>query len=543
MSSDSVIRDFAHVLKARHLGVYAVKNQPKTQDGAAAEKDNFLLRLLGGIETVGNKLPHPFWLFIIIAAVVLALSGILAFFGVSATSPADGSEIAVQSLLTAEGLRRIITEAVPNFVSFPPLGIILVVMLGVAVAENSGLITAALRGVVTKVSPKWLTFTLALAGITGSVASDAIYVVLIPLGAIIFKSVGRSPILGAIVAFGSASAGYNASLLITASDPLLAGLTTAGANLIDPDYVVSPISNYFFTAASAVVLAVIVTLVTETVLVRTTKNMQEDATEEDSDDQSMDSLVPRAIERKGLRNSVIAFVIMGVLLTAALAIPSSPLRGEDGGVLTSPLITGVAVVIAVGFLVLGTVYGLTVGTIKAPRDIPPFMAKGVKELGPIIVLFFAAAQFIAYFKWSELGPIIAIKGAELIEQAEVPTLVLYAAVVLLVCTMNVFITSGSAQWALMAPVLVPMLMLLGTDPEVTQVLFRMGDSPTNVISPMSPYFALALGYIQKYKSSAGIGTLMSLTLPISISLLVGWFLFFMLWYATGLPLGPGVPVR
>ncbi|GAB3528371.1 AbgT family transporter [Arthrobacter monumenti] len=522
-----------------------MKNEQKSpvRDGAVAEKDNFLLRLLGGIERVGNKLPHPFWLFIIIAGVVLALSGILAYFGVSATSPADGSEIAVQSLLTAEGLHRIITEAVPNFVSFPPLGIIIVVMLGVAVAENSGLIAAAIRGVVTKVSPKWLTFTLALTGITGSVASDAIYVVLIPLGAVIFKSVGRSPILGAIVAFGSASAGYNASLLITASDPLLAGLTTAGANLIDPEYVVSPISNYFFTAASAVVLALIVTLVTETVLVKTTKNMKEDPAEDGSDDQISESLTPRVIERRGLRNTAIALVIMAALFTAALAIPSSPFLGEDGGVLTSPLMTGIAVVIGVVFLALGTVYGLTVGTITAPRDIPPFMARGVKELGPIIVLFFAAAQFIAYFKWSELGPIIAIKGAELIEQAQVPTLVLYAAVVLLVCTMNIFITSGSAQWALMAPVLVPMLMLLGTDPEVTQVLFRMGDSPTNVISPMSPYFALALGYIQKYKSSAGIGTLISLTLPISISLLVGWFLFFILWYATGLPLGPGVPVR
>lgn len=505
-------------------------------------REGFLVRLLSGVERVGNKLPHPFWLFILIAAAVLVLSWALASFGVSATSPANGKEIAVKSLLTKDGLAQIITEAVPNFVNFPPLGIILVVMLGVAVAENSGLIFAAIRVVVTRVSPKWLTFTLALVGITGSVASDAIYVVLIPLGAVIFKGAGRSPILGAIVAFGSASAGYNASLLVTASDPLLAGLTTSGANLLDENYVVSPISNYFFTAASAVILAGIVTLVTETLLVRTATKADEE-TEDGEHEAAEEGKISASAEHKGLRNALIAFLIIAALITAALAIPASPLRGEDQGVLNSPLIVGVAVVIGVVFLIVGTVYGATVGTIRAPKDIPPLMAKGVKELGPIIVLFFAASQFIAYFKWSELGPVVAIKGAELIERASLPPLVLYAAVVVLVCLMNIFITSGSAQWALMAPVLVPMLMLLGTAPEVTQVLFRMGDSPTNVISPMSPYFALALGYLQKYKSSAGIGTLMSMTLPISISLLVGWFLFFMLWYGLGIPLGPGVPVR
>ncbi|GAA4512441.1 AbgT family transporter [Brevibacterium yomogidense] len=510
---------------------------PSRNDGQS--QGNVLVRFLSGLERVGNKLPHPFWLFILIAIAVLVLSWILASFKFSATSPADGEEIAVKSLLTKDGAARIITEAVPNFVNFPPLGIILVVMIGVAVAENSGLIFAAIRVIVTRVSAKWLTFTLALVGVTGSVASDAIYVVLIPLGAVIFKGAGRSPILGAIVAFGSASAGYNASLVVTASDPLLAGLTTSGANLLDENYVVSPISNYFFTAASAVVLAGLVTLITETLLVRTAAT----ADAEPDEDSAGDEQISAAAEHKGLRNALIAFLILAVLITLALAVPSSPLRGEDQGVLNSPLIVGVAVVIGVIFLIVGTVYGATVGTITAPGDIPPLMAKGVKELGPIIVLFFAASQFIAYFKWSELGPVVAIKGAELIEKASLPPLILYAAVVVLVCVMNIFITSGSAQWALMAPVLVPMLMLLGTAPEVTQVLFRMGDSPTNVISPMSPYFALALGYLQKYKSSAGIGTLMSMTLPISITLLVGWFLFFMLWYALGIPLGPGVPVR
>ena len=234
------------------------------------------------------------------------------------------------------------------------------------------------------------------------------------------------------MAFGSASAGYNASLLVTASDPLLAGLTTSGANLLDENYVVSPISNYFFTAASAVVLAGLVTLITETLLVRTAATADAEPDEDPADDEQISA----AAEHKGLRNALIAFAIMAVLITLALAIPSSPLRGEDQGVLNSPLIVGVAVVIGVIFLIVGTVYGATVGTITAPRDIPPLMAKGVKELGPIIVLFFAASQFIAYFKWSELGPVVAIKGAELIEKASLPPLVLYAAVVVLVCVMQ-----------------------------------------------------------------------------------------------------------
>lgn len=519
-----------------------VQDNRVSSSSTATAPDGFVFRALDVIARIGNKLPHPFWLFLIIGGVVIVASGIFA--GASATSPEDGSDVVVQSLLTPQGLRDIISEAVTNFVTFPPLGLIIAVMLGVAVAEGSGLIGASIRGVVTRVSPRWLTFTLALTGVTGSVASDAIYVVLIPLGAMVFKAVGRSPVLGAIVAFGSASAGYNASLLITGTDAILAGLSTSAAGIVEEGYVVSPVANWYFSAASAVVLALIVTLVTETVLVKMTRDMPEDEDSEASrggEEASLLAVGDR--ERVGLRNSAITLLVLASSFTAALAIPSSPLRGEDGGVLSSPLLSGVAVVLAVAFLVVGTVYGVSVGTITAPRQIPAFMSDGMRELAPILVLFFAASQFIAYFRWSNLGPIIAIRGAEVLENASLPFLVLAAVAVLFVCLMNLFITSGSAQWALLAPVLVPMFMLIGISPEVTQMLFRMGDSPTNIISPMSPYFALALGYIQKYRSSAGIGTLMSLTLPLSVAILIGWFLFFVLWYAVGLPLGPGVPIR
>ncbi|MDR8019088.1 AbgT family transporter [Nesterenkonia aerolata] len=516
-----------------------------------------LVRSLQWVERIGNYLPHPFWLFVILAGVVIALSAVLEALGVGAQNPADGEQIDVQSLLTPDGFQQMITDAVQNFVEFPPLGLIITVMLGVAVAEGSGLISAAIRVIVARVSARWLTFTIALAGVTGSVASDAIYVILIPLAAAAFKAVGRSAVLGAIVAFGAASAGYNASLLITATDPLLAGISTAGAQLIDEDYVVSPVANYFFSMASSVVLALIVTLVAETVLVRISDRFRaaEDAEggaatavltagrdiDADTDDAAL--LHYSATEVRGLLWSLLALAGFLAVYFCLLLIPGSPMEGEGGNALESPLLADIALPIALAFLVVGITYGLVTGTITKFQDVPEMMGRSIKELAPIIVIFFAAAQFIAYFSWSNIGSVLAINGADLLEQADLPVIVLFAGVVLLVAGFNFFITSGSAQWTLMAPVLVPMLMILGIDPEVTQMLFRMGDSPTNIISPMSPYFALVLGYLQRYYPRAGIGTLLSMTLPIAIALLVGWFLFFMLWYALGIPLGPGVPVR
>lgn len=518
-----------------------------------------LVRSLQWVEKIGNYLPHPFWLFVILAGVVIALSAVLEALGVGAQNPADGEQIDVQSLLTPDGFQQMITDAVQNFVEFPPLGLIITVMLGVAVAEGSGLISAAIRVIVARVSARWLTFTIALAGVTGSVASDAIYVILIPLAAAAFKAVGRSAVLGAIVAFGAASAGYNASLLITATDPLLAGISTAGAQLIDEDYVVSPVANYFFSMASSVVLALIVTLVAETVLVRISDRFRaaEDAEggaatavltagrDIDADTATDDAALLHysATEVRGLLWSLLALAGFLAVYFCLLLIPGSPMEGEGGNALESPLLTDIALPIALAFLVVGITYGLVTGTITKFQDVPEMMGRSIKELAPIIVIFFAAAQFIAYFSWSNIGSVLAINGADLLEQADLPVIVLFAGVVLLVAGFNFFITSGSAQWTLMAPVLVPMLMILGIDPEVTQMLFRMGDSPTNIISPMSPYFALVLGYLQRYYPRAGIGTLLSMTLPIAIALLVGWFLFFMLWYALGIPLGPGVPVR
>ncbi|HHU68571.1 AbgT family transporter [Corynebacterium sp.] len=513
---------------------------------------------LGAIETIGNKLPDPFWLFVILAGVVALTSWVGSRLGMTAIQPDTGETIRVESLLTAEGLQRMITDAVKNFTDFPPLGVILTVMLGVAVAEHSGLLSALVRAMVAKVGPRTLTFALALAGVTGSVASDAIYVILIPLGAMAFHAVGRSPIVGAMVAFAASSAGFNASLILNITDLLLSGISTSAAQLINPGYEVSPLANIYFVIPSAIVLALIITLVTEFFVDRKARQLidhdqinyeevsfraaagngeAESAEAVDEDDLSLSPTESRALLITG--GALVAFL---AAYFALLLIPGSPLAGPDGETMDSPLIRAVAVPIALAFFVLGLVYGLASRTIRGAGDIPEFMARGLKTLLPMLVLFFAVAQFLAWFQWSNLGVWTAIRGSELLQTWNLPPLAMFFGLVVMVALLNLFITSGSAQWALMAPVVVPMMMLVDVSPEVTQMLFRIGDSPTNIITPMSPYFALALTFLQRYYRPAGVGTLMSLALPFSIAMLIGWFLFFVAWYLLGIPLGPGSPM-
>ncbi|WKK61921.1 AbgT family transporter [Corynebacterium sp. P3-F1] len=522
---------------------------------------------LGWIEKIGNKLPDPFWLFVILSGVVAVSSWMASRAGLSAVDPSSGEEIHVENLLTGENLSRMVSDAVENFISFPPLGVILAVMLGVAIAEKAGLLSALVRRMVVRVSPKMLTFMVALAGVTGSVASDAIYVIIIPLGAMAFYAVGRSPIVGAMVAFAASSAGFNSSLILNITDLLLAGISTSAAQLVDENYIVSPLANIFFVIPSAVVLSLIITVVTEFYVDKKAKQLIDDDhidtselafdydtepddadsdassdSDTDSEGASQDDLALSPLEQKGLIWSGVALLAFLAVYFALLFIPGSPFARPDEGFMQSPLIQAIAVPIALAFFLCGLVFGLIIGTVKSASDIPAFMAKGLETLLPMMVLFFAVSQFLAWFQWSNLGSWTAIRGAELLQAWNLPNVLLFAAFVLMVALINLFVTSGSAQWALMAPVVVPMMMYVGIAPEVTQMLFRIGDSPSNIISPMSPYFAVALTFLQKYYRKAGVGTLMSLALPYSMAMCVGWFLFFVIWYFLGIPLGPGAPM-
>ncbi|GAB3999551.1 AbgT family transporter [Nocardioides marmoraquaticus] len=512
-----------------------------TVDEPTSRSMRSAFRLFSAIERIGNKLPHPFWLFWILAGVVVVLSAVLAGVGVSAVQPGSGDTIAVRSLLSQEGFDVMVGGAVESFALFPPLATIVTVMLGIAVAERSELVTTLLRRMVSRVPGKYLTFVLSMTAMVGHVAGDAAYVTLIPLGALVFRAAGRSPVLGAVVAFVSISAGYDASPSLTTTDVLLSGISTAAAQTIDESYVVTPVSNYFFSLASSVLIAVVITVVTEKVLARR-PDLEPDAEPTTDVDEHAGLLHVDDRQRRALRLAGAAGAAYVVVLVLAVLPNGSWLRGADGAVLESPLLTGLALVLGLFFAIVGTVYGFAAGTFTRAQDVVTSMVEGVKALAPILVLFFAISQFLAYFKWTYLGEILAITGAEALREVSAPGWAILLGIAVLVTFMNLVITSGSALWSLAAPVFVPMLMLLDINPETTQAIYRVADSVTNCVTPMSPYFVMALGFIQQHRRSAGIGTLASFTIPLAAVIWVVWVAFFLAWYLLGIPLGPGAPV-
>ncbi len=499
-----------------------------------------LLKTFDVIERVGNKIPNPFWLFWILAACVIVLSAILAGIGVSAVNPATGKTVAVQSLISADGLQTIIGDAVTNYATFPPLATIITVLLGISVAQRSGLIDSLLHRMVARVPARFLTFALVIAAMVSHVAGDAAYVTMIPLGALIFRAAGRSPLLGVVVTYVAIAAGYDASPSLTSTDVLLSGISTAAAHTIDPNYFVSPVSNYFFGLASSVLIALVITVVTETVLARHPHlNTDEDFSQLSADDQQ--KLEGTAKDRKALNITGIVAVLFILGLIASLIPHTSPLRGEDAGILNSVVFTGMAFILGFFFALLGAVYGFVSGNFTKPTEIITGMVEGVKSLAPILVLFFAISQFLAYFKWTKMGEVLAISGSDMLARINAPAWAILLGIIVIVTIMNFFITSGSALWALAAPVFIPMLMLLHISPEVTQAAYRIADSVTNCVTPMSPYFVMALGFMQQYKKKAGIGTLASFTIPLSVVIWVVWVAFFLIWYLIGIPVGPGAP--
>lgn len=494
-------------------------------------------RLFGAIERVGNLLPHPFWLFWIMAALVAVLSAILAHLGVTVENPATGKPVAVKSLLSAAGAQTMLGGVVDNYAEFPPLATILTTTLGIVIAERSGLFDTVLRLTIVKMPSKFVTFGLAMAAMIGHVAGDAAYVTLIPLGAIIFRAVGKSPVLGAIVAFVSISAGYDASPSITTTDVLLSALTTTAAQTVDPSVVVGPLSNYFFGVASSVIIALTITVVVEGLLTkRPDLAVDEDYEHDESSDER---LQVSARQRRASALAGIFTVLFIAVIVLAMVPADSPLRGEEGGILKSPVFEGMAGVIGLLFAGMGIVYGITAGTFTKAKDVTDAMVHGFRNMAPILVLFFAISQFLAYFKWTGIGEVLAITGAERLASVNAPGWAILLGMAVIISFMNFVITSGSAMWALAAPIFVPMLMLLGIDPATTQAAYRVADSVTNCVTPMSPYFVMALGFVQQYRKSAGIGTLASFTLPLAAVIWVVWIAFFLAWYLLGIPFGVG----
>ncbi len=491
-----------------------------------------LLGALDVVERWGNRLPHPFTLFVLFAVAVLVLSWIASSLGLSVTHPVTGKKITAVNLLGRQGLQDAITKAVTNFTSFAPLGTVLVAMLGVGVADRSGLFAAALKALVAGV-PGWLmTTALIFAGVNASIAVDAGYVILIPLGAVLFAGLGRNPIAGLAAGFAGVSGGFSANLFLTAVDPLLAGLTQEAARLYDPKYTVPVTANYYFMIASTFLVTVIGAWVT----VRITERRVGPYARES--ELYLEELSRE--ERRGLLAAGITLALEILILLVFTFPENGLLRDAKGGL--QPLFQGMVILMALGFFLPGLAYGLAAGTIKTDRDASRMVEETMATMGSYIALAFAASQFVAYFGWSNLGLILAISGADLLKTtglSGIPLLVLF----IFVCAfINLFIASASAKWAVIGPVFVPMLMILGYSPELTQAAYRIGDSMTNIITPLMPYMPLIIAFAQKYDPRVGLGTLMALMLPYSVAFAVGWTALLVIWLVLGIPLGPGASI-
>ncbi|MDX9848195.1 MAG: AbgT family transporter [Tenuifilaceae bacterium] len=496
------------------------------------KKKSLIDRFLNIVERGGNALPHPASLFGIFALLALAFSAIGHWLGWEVIHPATGEAIRTVNLLSKSGLERIIDEMVHNYTGFAPLGIVMVAIMGIGIAEGSGLIGAVIRKLVLASPKRILTFVIVFAGILSNTASDIGYVLLIPLAAIIFIAVGRHPIVGMAAAFAGVSGGFSANLILGTIDPLVAGLSEEGAHILDPTYHVNPTANYYFMVVSTFLIAFLGTWITEKFIAPRFGKYTGDEVGE-----KLEPLTP--MERKGLRWSFYTMLIWVAIVLIGIIPANGILRGPDGGILSSPVIKGV---IAFLFLVAGTmgiVYGAVTGKYKNDGDVVKGMTVSLKSIANYMVLVFFAAQFVAYFKWSNLGVIFAISGAEMLIKANLGVIPLMLMFIVLAAVINMFMGSASAKWAIMAPIFVPMFMLLGYSPELSQVVYRIGDSVTNVISPMMSFFALIIAYFQKYDEKAGIGTIISTMLPYSIFFFIGWAILLIAWILLGLPLGPG----
>lgn len=521
---------------------------PPTQFAQPTPKGWFN-RFLSLVEFLGNLLPHPITLFFWFCVGIIVLSGVADWLGVSAIDPrpvgASGRDpdgvIEVFSLLSGEGLRLIVSQLVSNFTGFAPLGTVLVALLGVSLAEHSGLLAAAMRSLVLGAPKKLVTFTVVLAGILSNMASELGYVVLIPLSAMIFHSLGRHPLAGLAAAFAGVSGGYSANLVLGTIDPLLAGLTTSAAQIIDPSYEVGPEANLFFMQVSVIIIALAGAWISETIV--EPRLGKYDASEADTDLESEHITQLTAQEKRGLRWAGLTCLLMCGLLASTVVPEQGVLRNPETGLVAgSPFLKGIVAFIFVLFAIPGLVYGHIVGTLKTDTDIINAMSKSMSTMGMYIVLVFFASQFVAYFKWTNLGTILAINGANLLTMMNLTGPEVFFFFILMCAGVNLMIGSSSAQWAATGPIFVPMLMLIGYAPETIQAAYRIGDSVTNLITPMMSYFGLIMAMAARYQRNIGIGSLVAMMLPYSVVFLVCWIVLFYVWvFVFGLPVGPGAP--
>ncbi len=508
----------------------SIKNNKSKKKGIA--------RFLDWVERVGNKLPHPFTLFVYLVLFVIIISFIISRFGIQVKHPVNDEIIIVKNLLSVEGLKYILLNLISNFVEFKPLGLVLTMMIGIGLAEQTGLMSAFMRKFILGASEKLLIMSIFLIGICGNIASDAAVIIVPPLAGAIFYSVKKNPLVGIAAGYAAACAGFTANLIVAGTDALLAGITEEAAHIVDETVTVSPLVNYYFMFVSTLVLTVIgAWITTKYVEKQAGPYTVTDKTIENEEDYKM-----KENEKKGLKIAgKVTLIYWGIILLALIP-KTSPLRNPDGGLIPSTFISSIVPFILFWFIAIGIAYGKKSGSIKTDADIPRLMGKAMEGMAGYIVLVFVISQFVSYFNWTNLGLVIAISLGNLLKAANFTGFGMIVCVILITMFINLFIGSGSAKWALLAPVFVPMFLMLGYSPAFAQLAYRVGDSATNAITPLFPYFPILIGFMKKYDDNLGMGTAMSYLMPYTIGFGLVWIIMMAVWFYLKLPLGPGANV-
>jgi aminobenzoyl-glutamate transport protein len=527
----------------------------------------FMQRLLDVVEKVGNKVPHPVVIFLVLIALVLVLSHVFYLLGTSVTTEVIAPEAslspvkspdsypyseelsrphkpevkttAVRSLLTTEGVRFMYVSIIPSFMSFTGVGLIIVAMIGVGVAEQAGLVNALIRMLVI-VSPRWaLTYILVFVGILSSIAADAGYLVLIPLAGVAFLSIGRHPLAGLAAGFAAVAGAFTVNMLIKPLDAILVEFTNDAIHLVKPEVSIGLASNLWFSFVSVPFLTVLVTLITERIIEPRLGAYKPEEPAQPEEKPAQESAGLSDEESRGLKFAGLA--LLGVLLVFGLLAlpPGAPLRDPGTGALigNTPFMNGLIGFIMVFFLVTGAAYGIGARSMKGMPDVIKAIEKSMSGLGSLIFLFFILSQFVAYFNYSNLGTIMALKMADVLKSADIGPGWLLFGFIVVVLIIDFIITGAIAKWAIFAPIFVPVLVTLNVSPEAVLAAYRIADSPVNAITPLNAYFAFVVTTAQKYDKNAGVGTIVSLMLPYVVLMTVLWTLLFFVWYWLGLPWG------
>ena len=517
------------------------KKQPQGTEGAQAPDagqtpDTGSKGFLRWVEQMGNKLPHPFWIFVWICIIIVVLSAITAFLGVSAIDPGTGQLVEAQNLISGDGLRRFVEEMVSNFAMFAPFGLVLVMLMGVSIAERSGLLAVALRTIAFSVPKKIVLPVIFIIGACGNIGSDAGVVIVPPIAALIFTQMGLHPIAGLVAGYAGATAGFTANFFIAGTDVLLAGISTEITSTMPGVEDVSATANWYFMIASTVMLGLGGAFIAKRY---TIPRCQGFAYQMDVE-QPVGNISLSPQERKGLKHAGISLLIYIILIVLLVAPAGAPLRNQvTGGIVPSPFLRGLIPILFFLFAIPGYFYGKATGAIKQPNDVLRQMEHGMKELSGYIVLMLVVAQFINLFSWSRLDTILAINGAEFLQATGLTGPVMFTLFMIIVAILNIFLGSGSAKWAIFAPIFIPMLAQLNYSPAFVQLMYRVGDSITNCVTPLYVYFPLLLGWIHKYNKNIGIGTIVSLLIPYAVILFVMWVIMLFVWYGFALPIGVG----